>query len=119
MTRPPLPSPPYRGGCLCGAVRYELTGRPLGLNACHCRDCKRLSGASYFAGVQSRAEDFHATGATEFFVKTAESGRTIEIHRCAECGTRLWHIPQQARHLLFFTAGTLDDSNWFVPTSHI
>ena len=119
MSRPPLPAPPYYGGCLCGAVRYEAKARPLALNACHCIDCKRISGGSHFAGVHIEATDFEASGETIAFVKTADSGRTSEIHRCARCGTRMWHIPQQAPHLLFFTAGTLDDSSWFVPTSHI
>jgi hypothetical protein len=119
MTRPSLPAPPYRGGCLCGGVRYEAKAQPLALNACHCIDCKRISGASYFAGVHTEAKDFAFTGETEKYVKTADSGRTSEIHRCAACGTRLWHIPQQAPHLLFYAAGTLDDSSWFVPTSHI
>jgi hypothetical protein len=119
MTRPPLPAPPYWGGCLCGAVRYEANARPLALNACHCIDCKRISGGSHFAGVHIEAKNFTFTGKTEKYVKTADSGRTSEIHRCMECGTRMWHIPQQAAHLLFFAAGTLDDSSWFVPTSHI
>ena len=42
--RPPVPAPPLKGGCLCGAARYRLTVRPLAINACHCTDCKRLSG---------------------------------------------------------------------------
>ncbi len=41
--RPPIPKPPYTGGCLCRAVRYELFARPLAVNACHCNDCKKTS----------------------------------------------------------------------------
>jgi hypothetical protein len=100
-------------------VRYEYNARPLGLNACHCTDCKKLSGASYFAVVQAQAEAFSHTGETEFFRKIADSAREVDIHRCATCGTRLWHSPVSAPQLIFFAAGTLDDPTWFVPTSHI
>jgi hypothetical protein len=44
--RPPIPNPPYTGGCLCGALRWRLEERPLAINACHCIDCKKLTGAT-------------------------------------------------------------------------
>lgn len=119
MNRPPLPGAPYIGGCLCGAVRYSYSARPLALNACHCSDCKKLSGSSYFAVVQSKGEAFSFTGETTHHRKVADSGRGVDIHRCAACGTRLWHTPAASTELVFFAAGTLDDPNWFVPTSHI
>jgi hypothetical protein len=100
-------------------VRYAYGARPLALNACHCRDCKKLSGSSYFAVVQARGDAFVFTGETAHHRKTADSGRQVDIHRCAVCGTRLWHTPAGSAELVFFAAGTLDDPTWYVPTSHI
>ncbi len=28
MQHPPIPAPPFRGGCLCGAVRYVYDAAP-------------------------------------------------------------------------------------------
>ena len=50
-------------------------------------------------------------------INTADSGRELEIHRCAQCGTRMSSQPSNA--LVFVAAGTLDDSAWAIPTSHI
>ena len=36
-----------KGKCLCGAVKYKLTEKPLFTQACHCKDCKILTGSSY------------------------------------------------------------------------
>ena len=36
-----------QGGCLCGAMRYEATGRPYNITHCHCTDCRRSSGAAF------------------------------------------------------------------------
>lgn len=39
------------GGCLCGRVRYTLTGDPIRSYVCHCRDCQRASGAAFAPGL--------------------------------------------------------------------
>ena len=35
------------GGCICGQVKYQITDKPLFTQACHCKDCKVLTGSSY------------------------------------------------------------------------
>jgi hypothetical protein len=117
--RPPIPEPPYTGGCLCGAVRYSLASRPVTINACHCADCKKLSGATNLLMITALSAEFSHQGETHTFQKTADSGRVVTIHRCAKCGTRLWHVPQLGPQYILFAAGTLDDSSWAIPTAHI
>ncbi len=120
MKRLPIPDPPYTGGCLCGAVRYRLDARPLAINACHCRDCKRLSGATNLLMVLGRSDAFScASGEVDRYRKRADSGRELDIVRCARCGVRLWHEPLSAPALVFVAVGTLDDPSWAIPTSHI
>jgi hypothetical protein len=118
--RPAIPELPLSGGCLCGAVRYRLSARPRAVNACHCLDCKRQSGGD--AAIFLHQADDSAIierGETAAFRKTADSGRHIDIVRCAACGTRLWHKPLALPSLTLVSAGTLDDSSWAIPTSHI
>lgn len=117
--RPSIPEPPHKGGCLCGAVRYSLASRPLSINACHCRDCKKLSGATNLLMVTALRADFLHEGETHTFHKKADSGRVVTIHRCAQCGTRLWHETQLGAQYILFAAGTLDDPSWAIPTAHI
>jgi hypothetical protein len=119
MSRAALPDPPYAGGCLCGAVRYTYAARPMALNACHCGHCKKLSGSDYIKMLIGERAHFTQTGETSVYRKRAESGREIDIHRCAQCGTRLWHEPLSAPQFVFVCAGTLDDTSWTTPTSHI
>ena len=120
MTRPPLPAPPYAAACLCGAARYRLDARPKAINACHCLDCKKLSGATHIHMIIAERGAFsHNDAPLTRFRKRADSGREIDIVRCAACGTRLWHEPQSNPELVFIAAGTLDNTSWIVPTSHI
>lgn len=118
-SRPPIPAPPYQGGCLCGQVRYALAARPLALNACHCTDCKKTTGSTHIEMLIASSEAFTCTGQTDSFIKTADSGRQMEIHRCSRCGTRIYHHNTVNKALVFIPAGTLDDPSWAIPTSHI
>ncbi|MBL8548917.1 MAG: GFA family protein [Hyphomonadaceae bacterium] len=118
--RPAIPEPPYEGGCLCGAVRYRIEARPIGVNACHCRDCQKLTGATNLVmAIFERAAFAKTQGETQVWRKRADSGREVDIERCAACGTRLWHEPLAAANLVYVAAGALDDPSWAVPASHI
>jgi len=119
MNRPPIPAPPYRGGCLCGTVRYSLNARPLAVNACHCDDCKKLSGATNLLMLMAERTAFRREGNVDCYTKRADSGRDVDLLRCAKCGTRLWHEPRSAPNYMFIAVGTLDDASWAIPTSHI
>ncbi len=118
--RPVIPAPPYTGGCLCGAVRFSLNARPRAINACHCTDCRKATGAGAAIFLHmDRAAITHTSGTLARYRKTADSGREIDIARCAACGTRLWHEPVAFASLSFVCTGALDDVSWVVPTSHI
>ena len=119
VERPPIPDSPYTGSCLCGAVHWRLDQRPLAVNACHCMDCKKSTGATNVLMLLARSEAFSSTGETHVYRKRADSGRELDIHRCAKCGTRMFHHNLASKALVFITAGTLDDPSWVVPTSHI
>ena len=35
------------GRCLCGAVRYRVTGEPIWTAHCHCQSCRRATSAAF------------------------------------------------------------------------
>ncbi len=82
-------------------------------------DCKKMSGATNVLMLLAPRRIFRCTGETHTYRKRADSGRELDIHRCARCGTRMFHHNLASRTLVFITAGTLDDSSWAIPTSHI
>ena len=49
------------GGCLCGAVRYEISGEPVWSAHCHCRSCQKALGASFATWSKVKAENFAVT----------------------------------------------------------
>ena len=85
--RPPIPEPPHRGGCLCGAVRYSYDAAPLATVACHCRDCQKLTGATNLLTIYADRSHFrHEKGEVPRYRKRAERRsagvRTIAASAC-------------------------------------
>jgi hypothetical protein len=112
--------PPYTGGCQCGAIRYEITGEPTVVYACHCTECQRQSGSAFAMTLTVPAPKFRLTkGMPKRFDRQAESGRTVTGWFCAECGTRIFHSPGQLAQNCNVKPGTLDDTLWVMPTVHV
>jgi hypothetical protein len=108
------------GGCQCGEVRYRITGSPLLLVACHCKECQRQAGSAFGMSLSVRRADFELTSGTlRSFTRGTDSGREIRCSFCPSCGTRIHHEPQYAPGALNLKAGTLDDTTSLSPTMHV
>jgi hypothetical protein len=115
-----LPKFPVEGGCQCGAVRYRLMGVPLGVYACHCKDCQRFSGTTHTLSMIVHAEHLELiAGEPEGTDKLADSGRTVRMMACSQCGTKLWNVPLASPQYRVVRPGTLDDMSWAVPVGNI
>lgn len=115
-----LPQFPVEGGCQCGAVRYRLKAAPLGVYACHCKDCQRFSGTTHTMSMVVNAGDADIiAGTLAGFDKAADSGRTVRMLGCAACGTKIWNEPLSSPALLILKPGTLDDASWARPVGNI
>ena len=106
---------PHTGGCQCGSVRYTLTGEPLRLIACHCKECQRQSGSAFGMSMLVKRDQWTVTGATKQFTRIADSGNPNTGVFCPECGVRIYHIPGYADDLVVLKPGTLDDTTWLRP----
>ncbi len=104
----------YRGGCLCGAVRYECTEVPINERVCHCRLCQKAIGAAFNARLLFRIDDLVMTGDVNWFA----SSDAIDRGSCPKCGTTLFSR-RVANGAVGVTSATLDDPALFKPDMHI
>ena len=104
------------GGCLCGAIRYEVTGEPIFSTHCHCRDCQRASGSAYIATARLPAAGFRITkGSPKRFVGKADSGNEVTRVFCGDCGSPLYSKPVARPDMIGIYVGGLDDPSGFRP----
>ena len=104
------------GGCLCGAVRYEISEAPKRNGYCHCRMCRRATGAPVFAGVSLRKSAFRLTrGESRRYRSSARAFR----HFCGECGSPLFFEPLDSPAFWEVLVGSLDDPSWVEMERHV
>lgn len=72
----------FTGGCLCGAVRFQVTGEPYRVGLCHCLDCRKVHGALFHASAIFPQDAVTITGATHDY-----QGR----HFCPRCGSSVFN----------------------------
>jgi hypothetical protein len=108
------------GGCACGAVRYRLSGAPMFVHCCHCRDCQRQTGSAFVLNALiETARIVLLSGEPVAVAVPTDSGRPHEIHRCPACQTALWSDYGGRPALRFVRVGTLADPAALPPDVHI
>src|SRR5579864_7842135 len=106
---------PLTGGCLCGALRYEISEAPTMAYTCHCTDCQRLTSSAFSLAVTVPDRAFRLVkGEPRLMPKTAESGRVVTRWLCSECACWIASSPQSGEApgemIRRVRAGTLDDT---------
>lgn len=77
------------GGCLCGAVRYEVTGPFLRAGHCHCSRCRRHSGTAMLTQGRVRREEFRLLRGRES-IRVYGKGEGAVKAFCVHCGSSLF-----------------------------
>ena len=104
-----------KGGCLCGAVAYEVRGPLRQVIACHCTQCRRTSG-HFVAATQARRDDLALTSAEG--LQWYASSDAAERGFCRHCGSSLfWR--RLGEPLVSIMAGTLDQPTGLRIVEHI
>ena len=107
------------GGCLCGAIRYEIR-EIFDAGYCHCSICRRLSGAPavLWANLPSRAFGLVAGSPRGF-----QSSEAWTRYFCGECGGPVYQQvsdpPGDGSDLLCVLVPTLDTPEQVQPRAHI
>ncbi len=108
-------SPAATGGCLCGAVRYELRGEIRGVYNCHCGQCRRSHG---HIGAYSSVTHDQITFTEERGLKWYTSSPLARRGFCGDCGSSLFWEPADRNHLAV-AAGSFDQPSGLTTLGHI
>lgn len=78
-----------QGGCLCGAVRFELNGPLLSAGYCHCTHCQKRTGTGSSANCRVAQADFRLLSGAEQLRSYWHHAGVPKLF-CAACGSALF-----------------------------
>ncbi len=107
-----------RGSCLCGTVRYEISGRIEEMHHCHCGMCRKAHGGTFSTYGRIPADTFRFT-AGEDSVRRYRSSPQVERSFCGLCGSNLLWRFDELPDLLWVAAGSFDEDPGVRPAGHI
>ena len=102
------------GGCLCGAVRYKVSGDQIFSGRCYCNDCRKTSGTGHNAVFAVAEQAVSITGKLTNYTKPGGSGQPFTRRFCPVCGSRIAGVGPALPGMVLITASTLDDPEKFV-----
>ena len=105
-----------KGGCHCGAIRYEISGSPFDADYCHCRDCQKTTGAPFGAWMDFKKEQINWD--TSEPVEYASS-EYIRRGFCPECGSSLSYRSNRYPDYFTLSIASLDEPDQVKPGYHI
>lgn len=111
---------PLKGGCQCGALRYEVCTAPFMVYNCHCTNCQKISGSAFNISVTiAEAGLVFVAGQPAKVEWLSDAGSQRFGWFCGRCGSRIAHGQTPSSNVLSLRAGTLDDTSWIEPVGDI
>lgn len=104
---------------MCGAVRYEVTGKPLWAHNCHCSRCRKARGAAFASNLFVTKDGFRYLQGEDHLQSFKPSGAERFTNAfCRTCGSSMpWF--NEARGFMVVPMGTLDADPGVTPRANI
>jgi hypothetical protein len=104
------------GGCLCGAVTFQISGEFESFFLCHCSRCRKDTGSAHGANLFSATAKIAWLSGEDKIKTYRVPGTRHEKSFCMECGSAL---PRVQETLLVVPAGSLEGEISIRPNAHI
>lgn len=108
----------YQGGCLCGSVRFEISGGIRDIVYCHCSQCRKVQGTAFATnGVVNRA-DFNVIKG-EALLTVYETSPGKQKYFCSRCGSPVYSDNTELSEVVRIRLGTIESDISERPSCHI
>lgn len=106
----------FKGGCLCGALRWEADRAPDFMGLCCCADCRKASGGGFIPFMGFPASALTIKGPARQYRSLAFRGGEATRNSCPTCGGLVFGGEHGLSDSHTIYAGSLDDPNLFKPS---
>ena len=116
MNQSSIESKMITGSCLCGNVKYKISGEVGDIVHCHCKTCRKAHSSAFSSVAAVEDVDFELSGSEH--LKSFESSKGKNRYFCSNCGTQIYAKRDNTQHVIL-RLGSLDDDPKSKEKSHI
>ena len=106
------------GGCLCGAVRFEIEGKLRHIAHCHCSMCRKAHGAAFATYARLGRRRLRLVSGGDVLRRFGSSER-VTREFCGLCGSPLFWSTDAAPDEVSVALGTVEGDPGGRPEAHI
>ena len=106
------------GSCLCGAVRFTVSGKLGPVTHCYCETCRKAQGTAYTTVAPLRRKYFQLLSGADSIAEYESSPGKRRCF-CRTCGSPLWSKREDTPDILRLRLGVLDGDPGRRPAAHI
>lgn len=108
----------YEGGCLCGSIRFEITGPIEHIVYCHCSRCRKAQGSAFATnGIVNASEFRFLSGQDSLTSYESTPGQTKYF--CKTCGSPILSETASRPEEVRVRLGTIESDIVERPSAHI
>ena len=107
----------HKGSCLCGRIRYEISGEPGDFGYCHCTSCRKASGTAHAANSPVDRANFRLLGDADTLREYESSPGKIRTF-CSTCGSPIYAYLTATPEIIRIRLGSLDTPFDRQPKAH-
>jgi len=108
----------YKGGCLCGKVRFEISSEIQSIIYCHCSLCRKAQGSAFATNGNIDSKGFKfISGESELTGYESSPGQIKYF--CKNCGPPIISKNDSAPNKVRVRLGVIESDITERPTAHI
>jgi len=108
----------YSGSCLCGAIKFNISGKIQNIIHCHCSECRKAQGSAFATNGNVNSNDFNfLSGESNLTGYASSPGQTKYF--CKTCGSPIMSKTQSKPDQVRIRLGTIISDIDEKPEAHI
>ena len=105
----------FSARCNCGAITATITGQPIAVRQCWCRQCQKVAAGGGSTNAIFATADLRLHGELGTWNYVADSGNAMTHSFCAACATPVMAQTSARPHLRTVRLGFLDEPHGLAP----
>jgi hypothetical protein len=108
----------YKGSCLCGKVRFEISSKIQNIIYCHCSQCRKAQGSAFATNGNVEAGGFKFISGEDELTGYESSPDQIKYF-CKNCGSPIMSKSKSSPNTVRVRLGVIESDITERPVAHI